>query len=108
MGIRDAAAGCRGDGDHRVGLTNANLAAKPPTSTVRSCLAGISMTMSSIRSYNADRDGFDQRCCRSGGEINGFCAVRLRVFLSDLKGGKELRFSDGLLQHGSDFVLVQP
>jgi len=43
-----------------------------------------------------------------GGEINGFCAVRLRVFLSDLKGGKELRFSDGLLQHGSDFVLVQP
>jgi hypothetical protein len=71
MGIRDAAAGCRGDGDHRVGLTNANLAAKPPTSTVRSCLAGISMTMSSIRSYNADRDGFDQRCCRSGGKSTG-------------------------------------
>ena len=66
------------------------------------------MTMSSIRSYNADRDGFDQRCCRSRREINGVCAVRLRVFLSDLKGGKELRFSDGLLQHGSDFVLVQP
>ena len=66
------------------------------------------MTMSSIRSYNADRDGLDQRCCRSREGINGFCAVRLRVFLSDLKGGEELRFSDGLLQHGSDFVLVQP
>jgi hypothetical protein len=36
------------------------------------------------------------------------CAVRLRVFLSDLKGCEEFRFSDGLLQHGSDFVLVQP
>ena len=66
------------------------------------------MTMSSIRSYNADRDGFDQRRCRSRREINRFCAVRLRVFLSDLKGGEEFRFSDGLLQHGSDFVLVQP
>ena len=66
------------------------------------------MTMSSIRSYNAGRDGFDQRRCRSRRECpQPVCAVRLRVFLSDLKGREEFRFSDGLLQHDSDFVLVQ-
>lgn len=107
MGIRDAAAGCRGDGDHRVGLTNANLAAKPPTSTVRSCLAGISMTMSSIRSYNAAAMASINAAAALGGN-QPVCAVRLRVFLSDLKGREEFRFSDGLLQHGSDLVLVQP
>jgi hypothetical protein len=103
MGIRDAAAGCRGDGDHRVGLTNANLAAKPPTSTVRSCLAGISMTMSSIRSYNAAAMASINAAAALVGN-QPVCAVRLR----DLKGREEFRFSDGLLQHGSDFVLVQP
>jgi hypothetical protein len=107
MGIRDAAAGCRGDGDHRAGLTNVNLAAKPPTSTVRSCLAGISMIMSSIRSYNAAAMASINAAAALGGN-QPVCAVRLRVFLSDLKGREEFRFSDGLLQHGSDFVLVQP
>jgi hypothetical protein len=60
------------------------------------------MTMSSIRSYNAAA----MASINAAAALVGNQPVRA-VRLRDLKGREEFRFS-GLLQHGSDFVLVQP